>query len=99
MLDRLLAPPTFPLAEAHAGSVTTLGLALFYAPILPLSPYIALVALLLWVVFPAWRAADEAAAREADARLRQVRADHDSAASGLDGLRALAAARARESEG
>jgi prefoldin subunit 5 len=41
----------------------------------------------------------EAAAREAEARLRQVRADHDSAASGLDGLRALAAARARESEG
>lgn len=38
----------------------------------------------------------EAAAREAEARLRLVQADHNSAASGLDGLRALAVARARE---
>lgn len=62
MLDRLLAPPAFPLAEAHAGSVTTLGLALFYAPILPLSPFIALAALLLAQASHKWVALRRAAA-------------------------------------
>jgi hypothetical protein len=62
MLDRLLAPPAFPLAEAHAGSVTTLGLALFYAPILPLSPFIALAALLIASASHKWVALRRAAA-------------------------------------
>jgi hypothetical protein len=45
MLDRLLAPPDFPLAEQHAAAVTTLGLALWYSPALPISPMIAAVGL------------------------------------------------------
>lgn len=44
-LDRLLAPPPFPLAEQHASAVTTVGLALWYMPVLPISPLIALVGL------------------------------------------------------
>lgn len=45
MLNRLLAPPDFPLAEQHAASVTALGLAMWYMPVLPISPMIALVGL------------------------------------------------------
>ena len=45
MLEQLLAPPLFPLAEQHAASVTTLGLAMWYMPVLPISPLIALMGL------------------------------------------------------
>ena len=50
-MDRLLAPPDFPLAEAHASAITTLGMALFYLPALPLSPFLATVGEGSW-----WRA-------------------------------------------
>lgn len=47
MLNHLYAPPLFPLAEQHAGALTTLGLAMFYMPVLPISPVIAFFGLLL----------------------------------------------------
>lgn len=45
MLENLLAPPMFPLAEQHAASVTTLGLAMWFMPVLPISPLIAVTGL------------------------------------------------------
>eukprot|EP00887_Chlorella_sp_A99_P002393 scaffold10.g2393.t1 len=47
MLDRLMQPPEFPLAEAHASAITTLGMGLFYAPMLPMSPMLASIGLAL----------------------------------------------------
>ena len=42
MLDLLLAPESFLLSERYAGAVKTLGLAIFFMPVLPLSCVIAL---------------------------------------------------------
>ena len=72
MLDRMLAPPVFPMvrtglaidrspflslthpcfaiarqAEQHAASVTSIGLAMFYMPVLPISPFISMLGLIL----------------------------------------------------
>lgn len=41
MTDRLLEPPPFLLAEQYASALTTLGLALCWMPVLPISPYLA----------------------------------------------------------
>eukprot|EP00889_Picochlorum_renovo_P000902 jgi/Picre1/27932/NNA_000894.t1 len=38
MLNRMMAPPIFPMAEQHAASVASIGLAMFYMPVLPISP-------------------------------------------------------------
>lgn len=52
----MLAPPIFPMAEQHAASITSIGLAMFYMPVLPVSPYISLLGLVLsyfankWIV-------------------------------------------------
>ena len=43
MMDRLMQPPEFPLAEAHATIITTLGMAMFYLPVLPISPMLATI--------------------------------------------------------
>jgi hypothetical protein len=47
MLNRLLEPPPFLLAEQYATSLTKLGVAACWMPVLPISPYIALVGLFL----------------------------------------------------
>jgi len=62
MLNRLLAPPMFPMAEQHAASVTTLGLAMFYMPVLPISPMISLVGLSISYCVNRWIALRRAAA-------------------------------------
>lgn len=41
MAVTLLAPPPFLLAEQYASAVTTLGVALCWMPVLPISPFIA----------------------------------------------------------
>ena len=41
MMDALLAPPDFPLAEEAAGAIKTLGMAMFWAPVLPPSLFLA----------------------------------------------------------
>ena len=43
MLDLLLAPESFLLSERYASTVKTLGLAIFFMPVLPLGCVIALV--------------------------------------------------------
>ncbi|KAL4440168.1 hypothetical protein ABPG75_003169 [Micractinium tetrahymenae] len=45
MADRLLAPPPFLLAEQYASALTTLGLALCWMPVLPISPFLAALGL------------------------------------------------------
>ncbi len=45
MLDLLLAPESFLLSERYASAVKTLGLAIFFMPVLPLGCVIALVGL------------------------------------------------------
>jgi hypothetical protein len=62
MLNQLLAPPLFPMAEQYAASVTTLGLALWYMPVLPMSPMIALVGLSISYCSNKWVAVRRAAA-------------------------------------
>lgn len=62
MLNRLLAPPFFPMAEQHAASVTSIGLAMFYMPVLPISPYISLIGLVLSYLTNKWIALRRAAA-------------------------------------
>jgi hypothetical protein len=62
MLNRLLAPPIFPMAEQHAASITSIGLAMFYMPVLPISPYISLVGLILSYFTNKWIALRRAAA-------------------------------------
>jgi hypothetical protein len=62
MLNQLLAPPPFPMAEQYAASVTTLGLALWYMPVLPMSPMIALVGLSVNYCSNKWVALRRAAA-------------------------------------
>lgn len=42
MMDLLLAPESFLLSERYASAVKTLGLAIFFMPVLPLSCVIAL---------------------------------------------------------
>ena len=46
-MNALLAPPEFLLAEQYASAVTTLGVALWWMPVLPVSPFLAALALLL----------------------------------------------------
>ena len=41
MLNHLLQPPDFPLAEQYASALTTLGVALCWMPVLPISPFLA----------------------------------------------------------
>lgn len=41
MTDSLLEPPPFLLAEQYASALTTLGLALCWMPVLPVSPFLA----------------------------------------------------------
>ena len=41
MMNRLLEPPPFLLAEQYASALTTLGVAVCWMPVLPISPYIA----------------------------------------------------------
>lgn len=43
MMDLLLAPEPFLLSERYASAVKTLGLGVFFMPVLPLSCVIALV--------------------------------------------------------
>lgn len=62
MLNRMLAPPIFPMAEQHAASVTSIGLAMFYMPVLPISPYISMVGLILSYFTNKWIALRRAAA-------------------------------------
>lgn len=62
MLNRMLAPPIFPMAEQHAASVTSIGLAMFYMPVLPISPFISLVGLILSYFTNKWIALRRAAA-------------------------------------
>lgn len=45
MMDLLLAPESFLLSERYASAVKTLGLAIFFMPVLPLSCVIALAGL------------------------------------------------------
>ena len=47
MMDLLLAPEPFLLSERYASAVKTLGLGVFFMPVLPLSCVIALVGLFL----------------------------------------------------
>ncbi|PRW39140.1 kinase domain [Chlorella sorokiniana] len=47
MMNRLLQPPEFLLAEQYASALTTLGLALCWMPVLPISPLIAALGLFL----------------------------------------------------
>lgn len=47
MMNALLSPPEFMLAEQYASAVTTLGVAMCWMPVLPVSPYIAALGLLL----------------------------------------------------
>ena len=47
MMDLLLAPEPFLLSERYASAVKTLGLGVFFMPVLPLSCVIALVGLSL----------------------------------------------------
>jgi len=46
-MNRLLQPPEFLLAEQYASALTTLGLALCWMPVLPISPLIATLGLFL----------------------------------------------------
>lgn len=46
-MNALLAPPEFLLAEQYASAVTTLGAALCWAPVLPVSPLLAALGALL----------------------------------------------------
>jgi len=62
MLDRMLAPPIFPMAEQHAASVTSIGLAMFYMPVLPISPFISMLGLILSYFTNKWIALRRAAA-------------------------------------
>lgn len=62
MLNFWLAPPLFPLAEQHAASITTLGLAMFYMPVLPISPMIAVFGLSFSYCANKWIALRRAAA-------------------------------------
>ncbi|KAI8112216.1 hypothetical protein M9434_003540 [Picochlorum sp. BPE23] len=62
MLNRMMAPPIFPMAEQHAASVASIGLAMFYMPVLPISPYISLVGLILSYFSNKWIALRRAAA-------------------------------------
>lgn len=62
MLNFWLAPPLFPLAEQHAASITTLGLAMFYMPVLPISPMIAVLGLSFSYCANKWIALRRAAA-------------------------------------
>jgi hypothetical protein len=41
MLNHLLQPPEFLLAEQYASALTTLGVALCWMPVLPISPFLA----------------------------------------------------------
>lgn len=41
MADSMLEPPPFLLAEQYASALTTLGLALCWMPVLPISPFLA----------------------------------------------------------
>jgi hypothetical protein len=43
MLNKLLQPPNFLLAEQYASQLTVLGVAVCWMPVLPISPYIAAV--------------------------------------------------------
>ena len=64
MLNNLLEPPPFLLAEQYAAALTTLGVAMCWMPVLPISPFIAVVGLLLayWAdKFVALRCAKQAA--------------------------------------
>lgn len=47
MMDNLVMPHHFYLSERYAAAVKTLGLALFYMPALPISPFIGALALLI----------------------------------------------------
>jgi hypothetical protein len=62
MLNRMLAPPIFPMAEQHAASVTSIGLAMFYMPVLPISPFISMIGLILSYFTNKWIALRRAAA-------------------------------------
>ena len=62
MLNQLLAPPPFPMAEQHASAVTTIGLAMLYMPVLPISPIISLVGLTISYCANKWIALRRAAA-------------------------------------
>jgi hypothetical protein len=62
MLNRMLAPPIFPMAEQHAASVTSIGLAMFYMPVLPISPFISMLGLILSYSTNKWIALRRAAA-------------------------------------
>ena len=62
MLNRMLAPPIFPMAEQHAASVTSIGLAMFYMPVLPISPFISMAGLILSYFTNKWIALRRAAA-------------------------------------
>ena len=46
-MNHLLEPPPFLLAEQYAAALTTLGIAMCWIPVLPISPFIAVVGLLL----------------------------------------------------
>lgn len=50
------------MAEQHAASVTSIGLAMFYMPVLPISPYISLIGLILSYLTNKWIALRRAAA-------------------------------------
>lgn len=50
------------MAEQHAASVTSIGLAMFYMPVLPISPYISLCGLILSYLTNKWIALRRAAA-------------------------------------
>ena len=43
MANRLLSPLPFLLADQYASALTTLGLGVLWMPVLPLSPYLALL--------------------------------------------------------
>ena len=54
MADALLAPPPFQLAEQFACGLTSLGLAVWWLPVLPLSPMIAAAGLFLQFLADKW---------------------------------------------
>lgn len=61
MMDALLAPPDFPLAEEAAGAIKTLGMAMFWAPVLPPSLFLAAIGLFLAYWADKWVALRRAA--------------------------------------
>ncbi|GAB4814122.1 hypothetical protein N2152v2_001168 [Parachlorella kessleri] len=61
MLDWLMSPPDFPLAEQYASAVATLGMGLWYMPVLPISPMIAVLGLFLAYWTDKWVALRRAA--------------------------------------